>query len=136
MSLSVPIETVATMTNTRLVYSTETGRICPKCQKPVASCTCKKKRPEPPPLFKPDGIIRIRRETKGRKGKTVTTVFGFDLDDQALKALAKDLKQHSGTGGTVKDGMIVIQGDHRDTVKGFLEGEGYTVKIAGAALSR
>ena len=74
--------------------------------------------------FKPDGIIRIRRETKGRKGKTVTTVFGFDLDDQALKALAKDLKQHCGTGGSVKDGVIVIQGDHRDTVKGFLEGKG------------
>jgi translation initiation factor 1 len=61
----------------------------------------------------------------------VTTVFGFDLDGQALKALAKDLKQHCGTGGSVKDGMIVIQGDHRDTVKGFLKGKGFKVKIAG-----
>jgi len=119
------------MTNTRLVYSTETGRICPKCQKPESVCTCKKKRPEPQSQFKPDGIIRIRRETKGRKGKTVTTVFGFDLDYQALKALAKDLKQHRGTGGSVKDGVIIIQGDHRDTVKGFLEGKGFKVKIAG-----
>ena len=81
--------------------------------------------------FKPDGIIRIRRETKGRKGKTVTTVFGFSLDDQALKALAKDLKQHCGTGESVKDGVIVIQGDHRDAVKGFLEGKGFGAKIAG-----
>jgi len=119
------------MKDTRLVYSTETGRICSKCQKPVSSCTCKKKRPEPPPPFKTDGIIRIRRETKGRKGKTVTTVFGFDLDDKALKDLAKDLKQHCGTGGSVKDGMIVIQGDHRDSVKGILEESGFRAKIAG-----
>ena len=90
-----------------------------------------KKRPEPQHQFKPDGIIRIRRETKGRKGKTVTTVFGFDLDDQALNALAKELKRHCGTGGSVKEGMIVIQGDHRDAVKGFLDGEGYGVEVAG-----
>ena len=119
------------MKDSRLVFSTETGCICPKCQKPVSSCTCKKNRPEPQPQFKPDGIIRIRRETKGRKGKTVTTVFGFDLNDQTLKALAKDLKRHCGTGGSVKDGVIVIQGDHRDAVKGFLEGKGFMVKIAG-----
>jgi translation initiation factor 1 len=61
----------------------------------------------------------------------VTTMFGFDFDDQALKSLAKDLKQHCGTGGSVKDGMIVIQGDHRDVVKGFLERNGCEVKIAG-----
>ena len=121
------------MANTRLVYSTETGSICPKCQKPVSSCTCNKKRkvPDPQPQIKPDGIIRIRRETKGRKGKTVTTVFGFYLDDQALKILAKDLKQLCGSGGSVKEGMIVLQGDHRDTVKGFLEGKGFRVKVAG-----
>jgi translation initiation factor 1 len=119
------------MNDTRLVYSTETGRICSKCQRPVSDCTCQKTRPEPQPQFKPDGIIRIRRETKGRKGKTVTTVFGFDLDDQTLKALAKHLKQHCGTGGSVKDGVIVIQGDHRAPVKGFLEGKGFRVKVAG-----
>lgn len=61
----------------------------------------------------------------------MTTVFGFDLDDQGLKSLAKDLKQHCGTGGSVKDGVIVIQGDHRVTVKGVLEGRGFKVKIAG-----
>jgi translation initiation factor 1 len=119
------------MKDSRLVYSTDTGRVCPKCQKPVSDCTCKKKRPEPQSQFKPDGIIRIRRETKGRKGKTVTTVFGFDLDDQALKTLAKDLKQHCGTGGSVKHEVIVIQGDHRDAVKRFLEKSGFRAKIAG-----
>ena len=119
------------MANTRHVYSTETGRICSKCQRPVSDCICKKKRPEPRPQSKPDGIIRIRRETQGRKGKTVTTVFGFDLDDQALKVLAKDLKHHCGTGGSVKDGMIFIQGDHRDVVKGLLEGKAFRVRIAG-----
>lgn len=119
------------MANTRLVYSTETGRICPKCQKPVSGCTCNKKRTDPQTQLKPDGIIRIRRETKGRKGKTVTTVLGFDLDDQALKALGKELKQHCGTGGSVKDGVIVIQGDHRDAVRGFLGGKGFRIKIAG-----
>ena len=61
----------------------------------------------------------------------MTAVFGFDLDDQAMKSLAKDLKRHCGTGGSVKDGVIVIQGDHRDAVKVFLEGKGYRVKIAG-----
>ena len=80
---------------------------------------------------KSDGIIRIRRETKGRKGKTVTTLLGFDLDDHALKDLAKDLKQRCGTGGSVKDGMIVIQGDHRDKVKRFLAAQGYRGKLAG-----
>ena len=109
----------------------ETGRICSKCRKPASSCTCKKNRSDPQPQFKPDGIIRIRRETKGRKGKTVTTVFGFDLDAQALKSFAKDLKQHCGTGGSVKGGVIVLQGDHQDTVKGFLEGKGFGFKVAG-----
>ena len=75
--------------------------------------------------------IRIRREVKGRKGKTVTTISGFDLDDNALNLLSKQLKQHCGTGGSVKDGVVIIQGDHRDTIKGLLEGQGYLVKLAG-----
>ena len=119
------------MSESRLVYSTETGRICPKCQSPISACRCKKKRPEPKSQIKPDGIIRIRREVKGRKGKTVTAISGFALDDNALNLLAKQLKQHCGTGGSVKDGMVIIQGDHRDTVKVLLEGQGYLVKLAG-----
>ncbi len=120
------------MKNNRLVYSTETGRICPKCQKLVPGCSCKKKRTksdsQPPP--KSDGIIRIQRETKGRKGKTVTTVSGFDIDDDDLKALSKQLKQHCGAGGSIKYGVIVIQGENLDTIKGYLERQGYKVRIA------
>lgn len=119
------------MKNSKLVYSTESGRICPRCQKPVSSCTCKKKGSKAKPQFKLDGIIRIRREVKGRKGKTVTTVFGFECDDGELKHLGKQLKQHCGTGGSVKDGMIVIQGDHRSRIENFLSKAGYSVKIAG-----
>ena len=119
------------MKNSKWVYSTETGRICPGCRKPVSDCACKKKRPKNGIRFKRDGIIRIRREVKGRKGKTVTTVSGFDVDAAELKGLGKQLKQHCGTGGSVKDGMIVIQGDHRKRIETFLSQAGFTVKIAG-----
>lgn len=101
----------------RLVYSTETGRI--------------KQQIEPVAQVKTDGIIRIRRETKGRKGKGVTTVSGFDLDTEKLKTLAKQLKKTCSTGGTVKDGIIEIQGDHRDSLKQQLDKMGYQVKLAG-----
>ena len=105
------------MPNSRLKYSTKTGRICPKCQSPISACRCKKKRTEPNSQKEPDGIISIRGEVKGRKGKTVTTISGFALDDNSLKLLSKQLKQYCGTGGSVKDGMVIIQGDHRDTSK-------------------
>ena len=119
------------MPNPRLVSSTATGRICPKYQSPISACKCKKKRPEPKFQSKPDGILRIRREVKERKGKTVTTISGFDLDDKALNLLSKQLKQHCGTGGSDKDGVVIIQGDHREAIKSLLEGQGYTVKLAG-----
>ena len=123
------------MKNTRLVYSTETGRICPECRNPVSGCSCKgkgkKKAPRPHAPVKADGVVRIRRETKGRKGKTVTTAHGFDLDDTRLKALAKQLKRHCGTGGSIKAGVIVVQGDHRAAIEAFLRAQGYTVKNAG-----
>ena len=119
------------MPNSRLVYSTETGRICPKCQSPISACRCKKKRSEPKSQVKSDGIIRIRREVKGRKGKTVTTLSGFDLVNNSLSDISKQLKQHCGTGGSVKDGVVIIQGDHRETIKSLLEGQGYTVKFSG-----
>ena len=119
------------MPNSRFVYSTETGRICPKCQSPISDCKCKKKRPEPKFEIKSDGFIRIRREVKGRKGKTVTTITAFALDDKSLNLLSKQLKQYCGTGGSVKDGMVIIQGDHRDTIKSLLAWQGYIVKLAG-----
>jgi translation initiation factor 1 len=119
------------MDNTRLVYSTETGSICRSCQKPVGNCTCKKKKSRPQCPIKQDGMIRIQRETKGRKGKTVSTVSGFDLDDDELKRLATQLKRKCGTGGSVKDGIIIIQGDHRNTLLAELKKQGYIAILAG-----
>lgn len=100
-----------------LVYSTETGRITP--EKP------KVERP------KGDGIVRIQRQTSGRKGKGVCIITGIDLDDRALVSLASELKRRSGCGGSVKDGVIEIQGDNRDQLKQMLEQKGFTVKLAG-----
>ena len=120
------------MNNSRLVYSTEKGRICPSCGHPTTKCTCKKKKAANKQTTYPnDGIVRIRREVKGRKGKTVTAVFGVSLDDKNLQQFAKNLKRLCGTGGTVKDGVIIIQGDHRETLLKEIEQQGYTVKLAG-----
>ena len=119
------------MDNSRLVYSTESGKICPSCQKPVSECTCKKEKPRFQTNIKYDGIIRVQREVKGRKGKTVTTVSAFQLADDELKNLATQLKRRCGTGGSVKDGIIIIQGDHRDTLITELKIRGFKAKISG-----
>ncbi|MGD8975933.1 MAG: translation initiation factor Sui1 [Desulfobacterales bacterium] len=119
------------MDNTRLVYSTETGKICASCQEPVTECTCKKKKSRLNPNVKNDGIVRIRREVKGRKGKTVTTISGFLIDADELQNLAAQLKRRCGAGGSVKDGIIMIQGDHRDTLLSELKKQSYTVKLCG-----
>jgi len=87
--------------------------------------------PEPPRGPRGDGIVRVRRETQGRGGKTVTTISGVPLAGDALTALASELKRRCGTGGTAKDGVIEIQGDHRDVIVTELEARGYTVKRAG-----
>ncbi|MDP1901462.1 MAG: translation initiation factor Sui1 [Rubrivivax sp.] len=102
-----------------LVYSTEAGRMCPACRAPVAACTC-----GAPARPAGDGVVRVSRETKGRGGKTVTLVRGLAGDDATLTALAKRLKAACGSGGTVKDGVIEIQGDHRERVLAFLKQAG------------
>ena len=123
------------MENSRLVYSTEAGRICPKCGKPTDKCKCKQgkaaKNTHQPSGYPDDGIVRIWREIKGRKGKTVTAIFGLPLDDNELKQFAQTLRRRCGTGGSVKDGIVVIQGDHRKTLFEEIKRKGYTVKIAG-----
>jgi translation initiation factor 1 len=120
------------MENSRLVYSTDQGRICPGCKKPFSGCTCKnKKKDVKNPLISSDGTIRIRREAKGRNGKTVTTITGVSLEGEALQALATDLKKRCGTGGTVKEGVIVIQGDHREVLYQEIKKKGFPVKLAG-----
>ena len=78
-----------------------------------------------------DGRVRVRRETSGRRGKAVTTVAGVPVDDAALKALAGKLKKRCGVGGAVKDGVIEIQGDHRDVVVELLRADGFDVVLAG-----
>ena len=120
------------MEKNRLVYSTESGRTCPECGKPISKCgCCRKKSKRKPTLYPEDGIVRIGREVKGRKGKTVTTVSGVPLDEKELKIFAKDLKRLCGTGGSVKDGVVLIQGDQRETLLRAIEKQGYSVKLAG-----
>ena len=111
----------------RPVYSTELGRLCPQCHRPVAGCVCGKDRPP----NNGDGIVRLHRETKGRGGTAVTLVKGVPLDGADLKSLAKALKQKCGVGGSLKGDVIEIQGDQRAVIQGELEKRGYTVKIAG-----
>ncbi|WP_261237971.1 stress response translation initiation inhibitor YciH [Serratia marcescens] len=103
--------------NSRLVYSTDTGRIRQEEVKPQRA--------------KGDGIVRIQRQTSGRKGKGVCLITCVDLDDAALDKLAAELKKKCGCGGSVKEGVIEIQGDKRELLKQLLEAKGMKVKLAG-----
>jgi len=114
-------------TNSDIVYSTEHGKMCPACSRPVSECICRRQKGAP----KGDGIVRVGRQTKGRKGKGVTLISGVPLNYEAIKRLGKELKKKCGTGGTVKDGIIEIQGDHRDMLVHELEKKGWTVKRSG-----
>jgi translation initiation factor 1 len=110
-----------------LVYSTDSGRMCPICRHPMAQCACAAKGAAPVG----DGIVRVSRETQGRKGKGVTVIRGLPLDAEALAQMGRELKAACGSGGTVKDGAIEIQGDHRDRIVLHLQAAGWTVKRAG-----
>jgi translation initiation factor 1 len=110
-----------------LVYSTDGGRMCPVCRRPLVQCICTKTKPAPAS----DGIVRVSRETKGRGGKAVTLVKGLQLDAAALAVLGKHLKAACGSGGTVKDGVVEIQGDHCERVIELLKAQGRSVKRAG-----
>ncbi len=119
--------------NSRLVYSTDSsfaknGTHCPDCGKKLAKCRCRKGKA---PSAKVDGVIRVARSTKGRKGKGVSLVQGLDLEQHELKLLSKKLKQKCGTGGTIKNGVIEIQGDHRDVLVKELNTLGFKAKKAG-----
>ncbi|MDD2609159.1 MAG: translation initiation factor Sui1 [Giesbergeria sp.] len=109
-----------------LVYSTEHGRMCPDCRQAQAQCVCKLA-----VLPQGDGIVRVSRETKGRGGKAVTLVKGVLLDAPALAQLGKQLKAACGSGGTVKEGVIEVQGDHVERVLEALQKLGHRVKRAG-----
>lgn len=121
------------MSNPRLVYSTGAGRLCPECARPVAECRCRRSKPARPAAAVPSGggIVRVARETKGRRGKGVTVITGVPLTGDALEQLATQLKKRCGSGGAVRDGVIEVQGDHRDALLVELGRLGYTVKRAG-----
>jgi len=110
-----------------LVFSTEFGKMCPRCNNPKENCSCRKNVSLP----EGDGIVRLMRETKGRKGKGVTLITGLLLEKDDLKKMAKTLKQKCGSGGSLKAGVIEIQGDHRDVLEKELGLLGYKVKRCG-----
>ncbi len=114
-------------TSSGLVYSTDAGRMCPDCRQPLGDCVCKQVKALP----KTDGVVRVSRSTKGRGGKTVTLVKGLPLDEVALAVLGKQLRAACGSGGTAKDGVIEVQGDHVGQVMLALQKLAYVVKQAG-----
>ncbi len=112
-----------------LVYCTDGGgRMCPGCRQAAAQCICRQSSQAVPAG---DGIARVSRETKGRGGKAVTLVKGVPLGDTALAQLGKELKAACGSGGTVKDGVIEMQGDHVERVVAALHKLGHKAKRAG-----
>ena len=113
----------------RVVYSTDKGRHCPDCQRPIKQCQCRQQQRNT--IDDGDGYVRILRQTKGRKGKGVTLITGVALAHDDLLKLAKELKQRCSTGGSVKNGVIEIQGDQRNILLQALQAKGYNVKLSG-----
>jgi translation initiation factor 1 len=110
----------------RVVYSTGQGKICSGCGNPVNQCNCRKQAAP-----SGDGNVRVSCETKGRKGKGVTLIKGLDRDAGTLALMSKKLKVMCGSGGTVKKGIIEIQGDHIERILDYLKQQGVSAKRAG-----
>lgn len=113
------------MSNSRLVYSSAAGRVCPKCGLPERGCTCGQGAKEAVP-DRP--VAKLRMEKAGRGGKTVTVVFGLPKNDAFLKSLAQELKRSCGTGGTATEDGVELQGDMRDRLRDLLLKKGFHVK--------
>ena len=136
---------MAKQSNSRTVYSTEMGKMCPGCHRSVGNCSCSpqqkrslKKRVTAPAISNvakandpQDGVVRIRLEKKGRGGKAVTSVNGLPGDEKELKVMAKKIKSKLGTGGAIKDGVVEFQGDRRQDVQKHIEAMGFSVKLVG-----
>jgi translation initiation factor 1 len=112
-----------------IVYSTGAGRMCPGCRRPVAQCVCKSAAAKA--LRADAGKVRVSRQTQSRAGKTVTVITGVALTASELDTLAGELKRHCGSGGTVKHGVIEIQGEHRDALVAELVRRGFAAKRSG-----
>lgn len=112
----------------RLVYSTDQGRLCPDCGTPETQCRCQQLSAD---HVWGDGRVRVSRQTKGRKGKAVTLIEGLAMTSNELEQTAKRLKTRCGSGGAVKDGTIEIQGDQRQVVVSWLQEQGIDAKLAG-----
>ena len=113
---------------TRMVYSTGLGTLCPNCRRAVRECVCPKGAPG---AARPPSAVRVGRETKGRAGKGVTVISGLPLSQSEIEALAGQLKKRCGSGGTVRAGVIEIQGDHRDAIVATLIKLGWPAKKSG-----
>ena len=112
-----------------LVYSTDGGNVCTTCGRPHPKCACSKRPARTSEGA--DGTVRVGRATQGKKGRGVTTITGAPVPAADLARLARELKQACGSGGTVKGGVIEIQGEHRDRLVALLRAKGWTVKRAG-----
>ncbi len=120
--------------NSTRVYSTETGSICPACSKKLSACKCNEcneSNENTVPSLGGDSKVRVTRESKGRKGSGVSLINGLVLSEKELKVLAKKLKQICGSGGAVKNGIIEIQGEHRDKLVAELKKLGFPAVKAG-----
>ncbi|HEY0745850.1 MAG TPA: translation initiation factor Sui1 [Steroidobacteraceae bacterium] len=113
--------------SSRIVYSTGLGSLCPNCRRPVRECICPKGAPGAGKV----AAVRVARETQGRAGKGVTTITGLPLSLADIEALATKLKKRCGSGGTVRAGIIEIQGDHRDAIVAELIKMGWPAKKSG-----
>ena len=113
------------MNKASLVYSSESGRVCPECEKPLDACSCN------PSANPKDGLktVRVSLTSKGRKGKSVTLIKGLRMNPSELKAYAGKLKKKTGTGGSLKDGWVQIQGDYREKVSEILTRDGWKIKL-------
>jgi translation initiation factor 1 len=120
------IPTMADRSVGRIVYSTGAGRMCPECGQAVAACRCSSR--DAMQTMPAKIVAKLRVEKKGRSGKTVTVVDGLPQNDPFLKALCQELKRGCGTGGTVSDGAVELQGDQRDRVREMLLAKAFAVK--------
>jgi translation initiation factor 1 len=111
----------------RIIYSTGIGNLCPNCRRPVRECVC----PKGAPGAAKAAAVRVGRETKGRAGKGVTTIAGLPMSPADIESLAAKLKKRCGSGGTVREGVIEIQGDHRDVIVAELAKLGWPARRSG-----